>query len=96
MPISRRAPRLAEELVERILDEDDPTTGDPAASGLPLTPRQAEVLRLLAEGAAPPQIAAALAVSLHTVRNHIQAISRRLGVHSRVEMMAKAYRAGLV
>jgi DNA-binding CsgD family transcriptional regulator len=63
---------------------------------LPLTARQMEVLRLLAQGIAPIGIAETLGVSLHTVRNHIQGIARRLRAHSRVEMVSKAYRAGLI
>jgi PAS domain S-box-containing protein len=62
----------------------------------PLTPRQAEVLRLLAQGASTHQIASVLHLSRETVRNHIRHILRSLGAHSRLEALAIARRAGLL
>jgi DNA-binding NarL/FixJ family response regulator len=53
-----------------------------------LTPRQIEVLRLLEQGRSTDQIAAGLHISVETVRNHIRAILRTLGVHSRLEAVA--------
>lgn len=53
-----------------------------------LTPRQIEVLRLLSEGLDGPSIADRLYLSTATVRNHVQHILRKLGVHSRVEAVA--------
>src|SRR5919109_740152 len=47
-----------------------------------LTPRQHEVLTLLADGTSTEEIAAALGLSDETVRNHIRQLLRRLGVHS--------------
>jgi PAS domain S-box-containing protein len=61
-----------------------------------LTPRQAEVLALIANGASTTQIAQTLHLSPETVRNHVRNILRRLGVHSRVEAVAVAYRDGLL
>jgi len=55
-----------------------------------------DVLRLLAQGLPPVAIGEVLGVSPHTVRNHIQGIARRIRAHSRVEMVSKAYRAGLI
>ena len=55
-----------------------------------LTPRQAEVLRLLEHGRSTEQIANELHLSLETVRNHIRGILRALGVHSRLEAVAVA------
>ena len=69
----------------------------PAASGTgTLTRRQREVLRLIADGESTSQIAEALHISDETVRNHVRHILRRLGVHSRVEAVAVAYRDGLL
>jgi DNA-binding CsgD family transcriptional regulator len=65
-----------------------------AASGL--TPRQLEVLHLLDHGLSTPQIAARLGVSTDTVRNHIRAMLRTLGVHSRLQAVAEARRRGLI
>ena len=61
-----------------------------------LTPRQHEVLTLLAEGAATEEVAAALGLSEETVRNHIRQLLRRLGVHSRLAAVAHARRHGLL
>lgn len=61
-----------------------------------LTPRQEEVLTLIADGASTDQIAQRLNVSQETVRNHVRNILRRLRVHSRVEAVAAAYRQGLL
>jgi PAS domain S-box-containing protein len=61
-----------------------------------LTPRQTEVLRLLAEGASTSQIAAELHLSRETVRNHIRHVLRALDAHSRLEALAIARRAGLL
>ena len=55
-----------------------------------LTPRQAEVLRLLERGHSTHQIARELHLSLETVRNHIRHLFRALGVHSRIEAVAVA------
>jgi two-component system nitrate/nitrite response regulator NarL len=61
-----------------------------------LTPREIEVLQLLAEGAASRDIADRLAVSPNTVRTHVQGILTKLQVHSRLEAAAFAVRHALV
>jgi PAS domain S-box-containing protein len=61
-----------------------------------LTPRQAEVLRLLEHGRSTEQIAEELHLSIETVRNHIRAVLRALGAHSRLEAVALARREHLV
>jgi len=55
-----------------------------------LTPRQWEVLRLLEQGRTTDQIASELHLSRETVRNHIAALLKTLGVHSRIEAVALA------
>jgi DNA-binding NarL/FixJ family response regulator len=57
-----------------------------------LTPRQAEVLRLLEQGYSTKQIAHELHLSSEAVRNHIRHLFRALGVHSRLEAIAAARR----
>jgi PAS domain S-box-containing protein len=57
-----------------------------------LTPRQAEVLRLLEHGRSTTQIAAELHLSQETVRNHVRHLLRALGVNSRLEAVAVARR----
>jgi DNA-binding NarL/FixJ family response regulator len=61
-----------------------------------LTKRELEVLRLLAEGLAQKEIAASLVISSKTVSAHIQHILGKLGVHSRTQAVAHAYRRGLL
>lgn len=61
-----------------------------------LTPRQQEVLGLLADGFPAKVIAARLGVAEATVRNHIRAILVALGTHSQLEAIAKARRMSLV
>lgn len=69
----------------------------PAASALDdLTPRQQEVLRLLAEGLETPEIAKRLGIADETARNHIRALLRATGAHSRLEVVLMGMRHGLV
>jgi PAS domain S-box-containing protein len=62
---------------------------------LHLTPRQAEVLRLLERGRTTPQIAEELHLSRETVRNHIRHLLQAVGAHSRLEAVALARGAAL-
>ena len=55
-----------------------------------LTPRQAEVLRLLEQGRSTKQIAQELHLSTETVKNHVRLLMRALGVHTRLEAVAAA------
>lgn len=68
----------------------DPATPAAEAGAPSLTPRQREILVLLAQGVRARQIAAILTLSETTVRNHIQAILTALGVHSQLEAVARA------
>jgi DNA-binding CsgD family transcriptional regulator len=61
-----------------------------------LTPRQAQVLHLLARGCSTEQMAEELGVAPDTIRNHVRAILRRLGVHSRLEAVIEAHERQLV
>ena len=61
-----------------------------------LTPRQQEVLRLLAAGLSTRQIAERLSLSQETVRNHVRGVLRALEAHSRLEAVVRAHELGLV
>ena len=61
-----------------------------------LTPRETEVLQLLAEGYATERIANELFISIHTVRNHVSKILSKLGAHSKLEAVAIATRDKIV
>ena len=62
----------------------------------PLTPRETEILRLLARGATNPQIAQELVVSPGTVKNHVRHIITKLGVSDRTQAAVKAVELGLL
>ncbi|HET9553953.1 MAG TPA: LuxR C-terminal-related transcriptional regulator, partial [Anaeromyxobacteraceae bacterium] len=66
------------------------------AAGEPLTPREREVLSLLAEGLGNKAIAARLGVSDHTAKFHVNAILGKLGAATRAEAIVVAARRGLV
>jgi two-component system nitrate/nitrite response regulator NarL len=61
-----------------------------------LTPRERQVLQMLARGNGGKDIARELAISVNTVRTHVQSILTKLQVHSRLEAAAFAVRHGLV
>jgi DNA-binding NarL/FixJ family response regulator len=68
---------------------------DPAqAAGL--TPRELEVLPLLAEGLQNKQIAAQLGLSEQTVKNHLNSIGRKLDASNRTQMVTEARRRGII
>ncbi len=69
---------------------------EPPDGAEPLTPREREVLVLLAEGLANKAIAARLGISEHTAKFHVNAILAKLGVDSRAEAIVRAARLGLV
>jgi two-component system nitrate/nitrite response regulator NarL len=61
-----------------------------------LTPREAEVLTLIAEGLPNKTIASRLSISEHTVKFHVNAILTKLGAQSRTEAVVRATRLGLI
>ena len=62
--------------------------------GRPLSQREFAVLRLAGDGAEPAEIAAALDLSVGTVRNYLTAIVTKLHARNRVDAVRKAYNAG--
>jgi PAS domain S-box-containing protein len=72
------------------------TTSRPTSPGPELTPRQRDVLRILAEGKSTGEIALDLGLSPTTVRNHVAGLIAALGVHSRLQAVVAARRAGLL
>ncbi len=80
-------PRIAQRLVNQASDDD---------SAEPLTPRETEVLRLIATGMTNQQIGKVLGISDNTVRNHASSILSKLDVLNRTEAALYAMRTGLV
>ena len=86
-------PALATTLLQRIA-----RTGDDRSHAVPdpLTPREGEILRLVAEGQTNRQIAARLIVAVGTVKIHVEHILAKLGVSDRTQAAVRAVELGLV
>ena len=82
------------EMALRVADARQQADEVPPAE--PLTPRELEVLRLLAEGLDSATICARLAIAPNTLRTHTQNMMSKLGTHSKLETVAYALRTGLI
>jgi LuxR family maltose regulon positive regulatory protein len=69
---------------------ETPLVPSPATLAEPLTPRELDVLRLIAAGKSNGEIAATLVVAVSTVKAHINNIFGKLGVTSRTQALARA------
>lgn len=86
-------PELAAQLLRRIASTVSPRQGPPVEA---LTPREYEVLRLLAEGKTNGEIAFSLSISLSTVKFHIENIISKLGASDRTQAAVRAIELGLL
>ncbi|MFH8370985.1 response regulator [Streptomyces sp. NPDC018031] len=89
------APRLLTRLIAayvRAPHRPEPPAVDPGG----LTPREREVWRLMATGLDNAEIAAVMAISVSTVKNHITSVFGKLGVRDRAQAVIAAYETGLV
>lgn len=84
--------------VRRFVHRDGATIREKGVgdTGPQLTPREVEVLNLLVEGRRQKEIAGQLVISQKTVATHIQNLLGKFGVHSRAELVARAYLLGHV
>ncbi|MFE0982993.1 response regulator [Streptomyces rochei] len=87
-------PEVTRKLVGRYAARIRPAEGD--ARDIPLTPRELEVLRLIADGLSNSEIAAALVISHETVKTFVSRTLTKLGLRDRVQAVVYAYRHGLV
>jgi len=97
---------VAPEYVRRLLaafPDVEPEQASPASAQAPesdsiepLSERELEVLRLIAEGLTNPEIASRLFLSLHTIKAHARNIYGKLGVRNRTQAVAKARALGVL
>jgi len=88
------APSVTRRLIERFAALPDPSVAGPGLELL--TPRETEVLRLLARGLSNGEIAATLVVSEHTAKTHVAHVLDKLELRDRVQAVVLAYETGLV
>lgn len=90
-PIS---PGVARHLLRRC--KPQATKAPVTSDDLQLTPREQEVLRHFALGASYKEVAQQLQISLHTVRDHVKALYRKLQAHSRGVAVRRAVQCGIL
>ena len=84
------ASRLVQDYLKRAESGDQPMVQDD------LTPRELEVLTLIAEGMTNAEIAEELVISVKTVDRHRENIMRKLNMHSRIDLVKYALKMGLI
>jgi DNA-binding NarL/FixJ family response regulator len=95
--VARGETYLTPTVSRRIVDEYLQRVGEPGGSGIAvLTPRQREILQLVAEGRSSKEIARELHLSVKTVEAHRSEIMERLDVHDVAGLVRWAIRAGVV
>ena len=91
------APTVTRRLIgEFALMRPRPEAAAPEAAFATLTPRETQVLRLVAEGLSNPEIAARLVVTEETVKTHVSRVLSKLGLRDRTQAVVAAYESGLV
>ncbi|WP_419997999.1 response regulator [Streptomyces boninensis] len=88
-------PQVTRRLVGRYATRIRPTGGTVAPDDIPLSPRELEVLRLIAGGLSNSEIAAVLVLSPETVKTFVSRILTKLNLRDRVQAVVYAYRQGL-
>jgi DNA-binding NarL/FixJ family response regulator len=88
------SPSVTRRVIDRLAQQPAPDLADQAKLD-DLTPREREVLQLIARGLSNREIAAALVVEESTVRSHVKRILMKLGLRDRVQIVIFAYENGL-
>jgi DNA-binding NarL/FixJ family response regulator len=90
---------LAPNVTRRLISEfalQQPATDAPPTGLATLTPRETQVLRLIAEGLSNSEIASRLVVTDETIKSHVSRILSKLGLRDRTQAVVTAYESGLV
>ena len=90
------APAVTRRLISEFTRLRPAKDAAPAAALGALTPRETEVLRLVAEGLSNPEVAQRLVVTEETVKTHVSRILAKLGLRDRTQAVVAAYESGLV
>ncbi len=88
------SPAITRRLIERFVRAGPP--GRPPAAVTALTPREREVLLLIAEGLSNAEIAGRLYLSEATIKTHVNRLLRKLALRDRVQAVVLAYETGLI
>ena len=87
---------LSPDLATSILAQAQDTATASSPEGSLLTPREEEVLRLIAEGLSTPEVGKALYISTKTVRHHLSSIYEKLDSRDRTQAVIRAVRMGII
>jgi DNA-binding NarL/FixJ family response regulator len=90
------APAVTRRLISEFTRLRPVPDATPSAVLTALTPRETEVLRLMAEGLSNPEVARRLVVTEETVKTHVSRILSKLGLRDRTQAVVAAYESGLV
>jgi DNA-binding NarL/FixJ family response regulator len=90
------APTVTRRLIKEFARQRPRTDSSRAARLATLTPRETQVLRLVAEGLSNPEIAARFTVTEETVKTHVSRVLAKLGLRDRTQAVVTAYETGLV
>jgi DNA-binding NarL/FixJ family response regulator len=90
------APAVTRRLISEFTRLQPPPAAPAAAALAELTPRETQVLRLVAAGLSNPEIAAQLVVTEETVKTHVSRMLSKLGLRDRTQAVVTAYETGLV
>ncbi len=85
----------AAEVLPYVIPQDSQVTGEAVAAISGLTPRQHEILQLVARGFTNAEIAAEIFIGVRTAERHLESLYASLGVHARVGAVRVAIQAGL-
>ena len=85
------SPRLAASMLAEVRRQDPSSQADRV-----ITPREEEVLQLIADGCSTPEVAEQLFISQKTVKNHLASIYQKLDARDRTQAVLQAVRMGIV